>query len=47
MVELSNTHIKYITYWCFMDKIKNHVFKHEGTRKNLENLCMLFGLSTL
>lgn len=36
-----------MTFWFFKNKVRSNEIKCEGNRKNLSNLCMLYGLSQL
>ena len=44
---LSRTHTRYVMFWFFMDKVRNGNIKCSNLRKNMENLCLLYGLNQL
>jgi len=46
IVKASHAHIRYITFWFFKQRVESGI-KCEGVRKNLNNLCMLYGLNIL
>jgi hypothetical protein len=47
MENLARTHTKYVMFWFFMDKIRNGNIKCLNLKKNLENLCLLYGLNQI
>lgn len=48
VVKLSNAHIRYVAFWYFKAKIEDQTaVKCANNKKNLTNLCMLYGLNQL
>jgi hypothetical protein len=47
IVKASQAHIRYVTFWFFKNKVEGTEIKCEQNKKNLKNLCMLYGLFTL
>ena len=48
VVKLSQAHIRYVAFWYFKNKIEDQtVIKCPNNKKNLTNLCMLYGLNQL
>jgi hypothetical protein len=44
LVELSQAHIRYVTFWFFKNRLSRGDIKCAQVLKNLEYLCMLYGL---
>ena len=47
IVDVSKTHIRYVTFWFFRQVVDSDKIKCDGVKNNLRNLCMLYGLSHL
>lgn len=47
IVEMTTEHVRYLTFFYFMQRINKGDIKCAGTKKHLTNLCMLYGLSNL
>jgi len=47
IVKASHAHIRYVTFWFFKQKVESPDIKCENNRRNLKNLCMLYGLNNL
>lgn len=47
MENLGNVHTRYVIFWLFKDKVQNGGIKCQGVKKNLENLCLMYGLNQL
>ena len=47
IVNMSQTHIKYVTFWTFRKRIERGDIKCKGNLHNLTNLCKLYGLYQL
>lgn len=45
IVKASHAHIRYVTYWFFKNKVESNEIKCLQNKKNMKNLCMLYGLS--
>jgi len=47
VVQLSTQHIKYVTYFYFVQRLKKGDIKCQKLHRYLSLLCMLYGLTTL
>ena len=47
IVEMSTAHIKYVTFWFFKNRLSQNDIKCSNNLKNLQSLCMLYGLYQL
>ena len=48
IVKLSNAHIRYVAFWYFKNKLDDQTaVKCLNNKKNLTNLCKLYGLNQL
>ena len=47
IVEIANTHIRYLSFFYFMKKVTSGDIKCKNLKGILRDLCMLYGLSNL